>query len=437
VELLTDGQSQKGVVMEPRNRRVLISGASVAGPVLAYWLRRYGFEPTVVEVAPALRTSGYPIDVLGNAVTVAERMGVLSSIRAAGVDTDSLSFVDQSGRELAALDLRAMHDARPTKGIELCRDDLVRILNEASANDVEYRFGDRITALHQDADRVQVEFQHGEPREFDLVLGADGLHSGVRALAFGPEQRFLRYLGYYFGLVDVDPRFGRPDRLLMRNEPDRALAVYRFGDRSAAFFLFRSEEQLDYDRHDPAAPRRLFAQRFTDPFWPTGVVEAIRDSGDIYFDSLSQVRMPAMSAGRVALAGDAAYCPTLVTGAGTTLAMVGAYLLAGELHAAAGDHERAFAAYQRRFQPIVAKAQRGTSQGIDMLVPATAGAIRRRNQLTRLAPLSVLFTRATRRFARQGPGLADYDVASAAPLPPPAPRRTGARASGRSGRSDG
>ena len=404
-----------------RNRRVLISGASVAGPVLAYWLHRYGFEPTVVESAPALRQSAYPIDVRGPSVAVAERMGVLRQIRAAGVETDALSFVDSESRELASLDLRAMRTASAGADIEICRDNLVRILHEAGASDVEYRFGDRITALHQDSTGVHVEFRHGPAREFDLVLGADGLHSGVRALAFGPEQPFLRHLGYYFGLADVDARFGQPDRVIMRSAPNRALCVDRYGDRSAALFLFRSEEPLDYDHHDPAAPGRLFAQRFTDEFWPTGVVEALRASEHIYFDSLSQVRMPTWSTGRVALTGDAAYGPSLVTGQGTSLAMTGAYLLAGELHAAAGDHDRAFAAYERRFRPQVTKAQRGTRQGIGMLVPATERAIRWRNRLTRLAFLQLALARLPH---RQPTPLPDYPVstflASAEPLPPPA-----------------
>ncbi|HEY4455304.1 MAG TPA: FAD-dependent monooxygenase [Pseudonocardiaceae bacterium] len=418
-----------------RNRRVLISGASVAGPVLAYWLHRYGFEPTVVESAPAPRESGYPIDVSGSAVAVAKRMGVLPEIRAAAVHTEALSFVDSLGRELASLDMRTVNQGTD---VEICRDDLVRILHEASSADVEYRFGDRITALHQDTGGVHVEFKHGPAGEFDLVLGADGLHSGVRALAFGPEQPFLRHLGYYFGLADVDARFGQPNRVVMRNEPNRTLCVDRYGDRSGALFLFRSDEPLDYDHRDPAAPNRFFAQRFTDEFWPTGLVEALRASEDIYFDSLSQVRMPTWSTGRVALAGDAAYGPSLVTGQGTTLAMTGGYLLAGELHAAAGDHDRAFAAYERRFRPQVTKAQRGTRQGIAMLVPATERAIRRRNRLTRLAFLQTALAKLPH---RQPARLPDYpvstSVASAAPLPPPARPRSGARASGRTGRNDG
>ncbi|HEY4023969.1 MAG TPA: FAD-dependent monooxygenase [Pseudonocardiaceae bacterium] len=409
--------------MQPRNRRVLISGASVAGPVLAYWLRRYGFEPTVVELADELRAGGYPIDVRGQAVTVAERMGLLPEVRAAGVDTAELTFVDGTGRTRASLNMRAMRKASGSNDIELRRGDLVRILCAATTADVEYCFGDRITALRQHARGVHVEFEHGAAREFDLVLGADGLHSGVRGLAFGPEREFLRYLGYYFGGADVDPRFGAPDRVVLRSAPNRGVGVYRFGEQAAAFYLFASEQQLDYDYRDPIAPCRFFAERFTDDFWPTGVIEVIRATEGMYFDSVSQVRMPAWSTGRVAVVGDAAYCPTLVTGAGTSLAMVGAYLLAGELHAAAGDHERAFAAYERRFRPQVTKAQSGTPEGARMMIPATEGAIWRRNQLLRLAPLAVAMAGMQRRFARPDSGqeLLDYSaVVSAAPSPPPA-----------------
>lgn len=410
--------------MELRNRRVLISGASIAGPVLAYWLRRYGFEPTVVELAAERRDGGYPIDVRGQAVTVAERMGLLPEIRAAGLDTAGMSFVDRKGRTLAALDLRAIRKATNSKDIELRRGDLVRILCDATTDDVEYRFGDRITALRQDTDGVRVEFEYGAAREFDLVLGADGLHSGVRGLVFGPQQRFLHYLGYYFGGADVDPSFGVPDRVVLRSAPNRAVGVYRFGEAAAAFYMFASEAQLDYDHRDPGAPSRLFTERFDHDFWPTGVIEAIGPTQGMYFDSLSQVRMPTWSNGRVALAGDAAHCPTLVTGAGTSLAMVGAYLLAGELHAAAGDHVRAFAAYERRFRPQVSKAQSGTPQGVKLMIPPTDGAIWRRNQLLRLAPLGVLLAKMTRRSARptRGQELRDYSAAevSAAPSSPPA-----------------
>jgi 2-polyprenyl-6-methoxyphenol hydroxylase-like FAD-dependent oxidoreductase len=246
----------------------------------------------------------------------------------------------------------------------------------------------------------------------------------VRELVFGPEQQFLRYLGYYFGGADVDPSFGIPDRVVMRSAPNRAVGVYRFGEQAAAFYLFRSEDQLAYDYRDPSAPSRFFTERFDPDFWPTGVIEAIGPTQSMYFDSLSQVRMPTWSNGRVALAGDAAHCPTLVTGAGTSLAMIGAYLLAGELHAAAGDHVRAFATYERRFRPQVTTAQSGTPQGIKMLIPPTDGAIWRRNQLIRLAPLGLLLAKLTRRFARPARGreLPDYSAAgvSAAPSPPPA-----------------
>lgn len=424
--------------MQPRNRRVLISGASVAGPVLACWLRRYGFEPTVVELAPTLRGGGYPIDVRGHAVTVADRMGVLPAIRAAGIDTAALSFADESGRERASVDLRAVRKASASKDIELLRGDLTRIVC-AATDGADYRFGDRITALTEHADGVRAEFEHAPAQEFDLVLGADGVHSGVRGLAFGPERRFTHYLGCYFGGAEIDAtRFGQQDRVVMRNTPGRTLGVYRFGDRAAAFFMFGSERPLDYDYRDPAAPRRLFAERFTGSAWPPGIIEAISTAEGMYFDEMSQVRMPTWSAGRVCLAGDAAHCPTLVTGAGTSLAMIGAYLLAGELHAAAGEHERAFAAYERRLRPEVTKAQRGTAQGIATIMPGSNAAIRRRDLLARLAFLQVGLARLTRPFSRR-PELPDYESAvsavSAVSSPPPARPRTSARASGRSGQN--
>ncbi|HEX3779331.1 MAG TPA: FAD-dependent monooxygenase [Pseudonocardiaceae bacterium] len=409
--------------MNPQNRRVLISGASVAGPVLAYWLARYGFEPTLVEAADAPRDGGYPIDVRGQALSVADRMGLLPELRAAGLDTEGLSFVNAENRTLAAVDMRAMRKAAASADIELCRGDLVRILHAATSDGIEYRFGNRITELTQHEGGVHVEFEHGPGGDFDLVLGADGLHSGVRKLTFGPEQQFLRYLGYYFGGVEVASSVGMPERVVLRNEPGKLIGIYRYHDRAGAFFMFASRHQVDYDYRDLAAPGRIFTERFADLRWRGGVVEQVAAAGEMYFDSLSQVHLATWSKGRIALVGDAGYCPTLITGQGTSLAMIGAYLLAGELAAAGGDHRVAFARYEERFRPAVTAAQRGTSQGAAMLIPATSAAIWRRNQLVRLAGIQVLVSRLTRRFARPAAELPAYPQASGEPSLPPAARR--------------
>jgi 2-polyprenyl-6-methoxyphenol hydroxylase-like FAD-dependent oxidoreductase len=386
--------------------RVLISGASVAGPTLAHWLAGHGHVVTVVDVAPGLRDSGYPIDVRGPAVEVAERMGVLDQVRALSVDTDRVDFVGARGT--VSLGMRALRQAAGVRDLELLRGDLVRTLYDTTKADVEYRFGDSVRSLVQDDDGVSVEFEHGAGERFDIVVGADGLHSNVRRLAFGPAERYSRYLGCYVGVAAVDPRFGVADRCVLYNVPGRAAGVYRFRDTASAIFLFRSKAPLRYDHRDTDEHKRLLVREFAGS--GRQVADLLADAltaDDFYFDSVSQIRMPRWSRGRVVLVGDAGYGPALLSGAGTTLAMVGAYRLAGEL-SAGGSPERAFARYQAAHRPLVTRSQRSARSGGAVLVPASAAAIRTRDLLTRLSGPPLLAARLSRYLPRGRTAPPDY-----------------------------
>ena len=361
-----------------RIQTVLISGASIAGPALAYWLDRYGFQVTVVEKAPALRPGGQAVDFKGRIHrTVLERMGVWEQIQEQRTGAFDTVYLDATGRELAVM------TGEFTGGdVEILRGDLTAILYELTRARCEYWFGDSISALTETADGVRAEFEHGAAQTFDLVVGADGIHSRVRRLAFGPERDYVRHLGYYYCVAGA-PGFGhdarRPERLTARawNAPGRMAA--RGGSKGSHLYLFASAE-LDRARGDVAAQRRLITETFAGMGGevPSMLAELHR-LDDFYLDAIAQVQMKGRyTAGRVALLGDAGYGNTL-GGFGTGLAVVGAYVLAGELAVADGDHAAGYARYDEimtRYAKIA-----GNSNAGRFMAPKTAWGIRGRNWL--------------------------------------------------------
>ncbi|WP_454195774.1 FAD-dependent monooxygenase [Nocardia sp. Marseille-Q1738] len=376
--------------------RILISGASIAGPTLAYWLVRHGFRPAVVERSPALRPGGNGVDIRGAAVHIADRMGLLSRLREQATDIRELTFVNAAGRRVAGMSTRAFN---AEGDIEIMRGDLAQVLYEATADDVEFTFGDSIAAISQRRDAVEVTFDSGAEAEFDLVIGADGLHSRTRNLAITPEADAVHHLGLYFATARADAELGRPRAVDLYNTPGKAAGVYRSGahDTATAFFAFREARVLDVDYRDQNAQKSLLRDYFDGAGWRVSTLldQAAADDG-FYFDAVSQVRIPAWSSGRVALVGDAGYCATPLSGAGAALAIEGAHLLATELAAAEGDHRIAFRRYEERLRPRVSRAQRSVRAGRAMLIPATSGQIWLRNQLTRLMVLQALAARVFR-----------------------------------------
>ncbi|MFF2040951.1 FAD-dependent monooxygenase [Kitasatospora sp. NPDC058170] len=382
----------------PTNNRILISGAGIAGLTLAHWLARFGFRPTLVERAPGLRTGGNGVDLRDQAIEVAERMGIMEQVRAAATDILGIRFVNAEDRDVARIDTRV------DDGVEIMRGDLLALLDEAAGSGVERVFGDSVTALRQSGDGVDATFEHGPARRFDLVIGADGMHSTVRRLAFGPESRFLQYKGHYFAFADADAALGEDRWVTMYNLPGRMAGIYRSGNhaQAKAYFIFRSDEPISYDHRDPDQHRRVIGDAFAaDSSWRTGeLLAAALADPEFYFDSLSQVRMESWSTGRVALVGDAAYCASPASGAGAELALVGAYRLAGELAAAGGDHGLAFRRYQQGHRPRVEEKQQ-IGVNIRLMVPGTRSARWVRNTLVRL-PLMRIMAAAERRIGPTG-----------------------------------
>ncbi|MEO3875743.1 FAD-dependent monooxygenase [Nonomuraea sp. B12E4] len=334
---------------------VLISGASLAGPALACFLRRHGFTVTVVERAPAPRPGGQAIDVRGTALTVVERMGILSDVRRRRTRIEGMSMLDGDGNELWRSTEMALSSGRlDSDDVELLRDDLSRLIHDRTRSDVEYVFGDSITSLAQDEHGVRVTFERAAARDFDLVVGADGLHSNVRRLVFGPEREFVHHLGTYLSIFSTDNYLGLENWQVWFNDGDTGGAVYPVRDNAElrVNLGFNAEEPVAYDHRDVEAQKRLVAGRCAGARWEVPrLLKAMWDAPDFYFDSMAQVRMERWSAGRVTLLGDAGYCASPLSGQGTSLALVGAYVLAAEL--ARSGHETAFAAYEERMRPWV------------------------------------------------------------------------------------
>ncbi|MFF4008603.1 FAD-dependent monooxygenase [Streptomyces sp. NPDC001717] len=341
-------------------RTVLISGGGIAGPVLAHWLRHHGFRPTVVERAEGPRPGGQAVDIRGVALDVVDRMGLLERLSGVRTRMRGMSILDPEGNEVDRSTEATFSSGRlDGEDIEVLREDLVRMVYEHTRADVEYLFGDTVTSLEEDGTGVRVDFAHHASRTFDLVVGADGLHSTVRRLAFGPEERFTHHLGSYLSVFGTDNFLDLDDWQMWLRDGDAGFGIMPVRDNTELRVAFGFESgPLPAGLRERAALRERVVGRLEALRWEGArLADAARRAPDFYCDAMAQIRMDEWSKGRVTLLGDAGYCPSPLSGQGTSLALVGAYVLADCLARAAGDHHTAYADYERRMRPFVTANQ--------------------------------------------------------------------------------
>lgn len=389
------------------HRSVLVSGASLAGPALAHWLGRYGFDVTVVERAPALREGGQAVDFRGEAhLAMIERMGLLEDIRARQTAPCPLTLIDTEGRPVVTL------PAGFTGGdVEILRGDLSRLLYDRTKDSTEYVFGDSIRSLTDTPGGVEVTFDNGAPRRFDLVLGADGLHSNVRRLAFGDESAYVSKQGYHVAIFSAPNRMELEHADLLYNEPGRGISVATTHDPSRLSVLCVFHEPgLGIDHRDVDGQREALARAFASVGWEAStLMKHMWDAGDFYSDAISIVRMDRYTTGRIGLVGDAGYGATC-GGMGAGMAMIAAYVMAGELAASGGSHRLAYASYEQQLRKYAKACQRVAAGAGPFLAPPTEAKILSRNRIYRVLttrPMLSLLNRLTTRAA-SSIALADY-----------------------------
>ncbi|MEU8238769.1 FAD-dependent monooxygenase [Actinoplanes missouriensis] len=349
------------------NRKALISGAGVGGPACAFWLARAGWEVTLVERAPALRTGGYKVDVRGAATTVLKRMGVHAAAKERDTGMRQVTYVRRDGRRIASLPADLLMGRRGDD-LEIMRGDLTRLLHDAAG--VATVFGDSISGIADGS----VTFASGRSGEYDLVVAADGLHSATRRLVFGDTP--IDHLGGYISTFEVPNDLGIDHEEIMYTEPGRLIYAYAMGPGAPARVgMTFASEPLTYDRRDLGAQKQLLRRAFAGRGWRSDdFLAALDDAPDLYFDSLSQVNAPRYSSGRVVLLGDAAYCPSPASGQGTSLALVGAYVLADQLSNGGG-----LEGYERVMRPYVEKNLAFGRRMAKDMVPSSRLAIGFRN----------------------------------------------------------
>jgi 2-polyprenyl-6-methoxyphenol hydroxylase-like FAD-dependent oxidoreductase len=390
------------------NRTVLISGLGIAGPTLAFWLKAGGFEPTLIERSPQLRTGGYVIDFWGLGYDIAERMGLKNDIERIGYHVQEMRVVDDRGKRVSGFDVDVFRELTKGRYVTLGRSELSRLLFEKAADTSEV-FDNEVVGLEDREDGMSVEFRHGRARQFDLVVGADGLHSQVRKLVFGPQHQFEKNLGYAvaaFELSGYRPR--DEDVYVMYGRPGRSLGRFTMRENRTLFlFVFATGNDALPETLD--GQKELLLALYADDKWECRhILDELKGAQELYFDRASQIRMPRWSRGRVALVGDAAFCVSLLAGQGSALAMTSAYVLAGQLAKAGGRHEMAFREYEAFLRSYIETKQVGAARFGGALAPKTQWGLWFRNQVMNAFTLPGLARLAVGREITEKLVLPDY-----------------------------
>ena len=395
------------------NKNILISGAGIAGLALAYWLKKHGFKPTVVEFAPKLREGGYAIDFFGAGFDVAEKMGILSDLEKVDLRIKEVVFVDEQNRKRGALNAFQIRGLVNGRFYNVLRSDLARVISGHLDSGIEFIFGDTITKIEQTRNEVMVSFQSGNERIFDLVVGADGLHSNVRNLVFSDESQYEKYFEFYvaaYTILDHRKSFEKDSLFKTYTVPGKQVNTYSTkGDKLTSLFIWSSAEKYAYEHSDVMRQKQILRNEFRNVGWecPT-LLEGLDKADDFYFDPISQIKMDHWSNGRVTLVGDACDCPSLLSGQGSTLAMVAAYILAGELKESTGDYKIAFRQYENIFKPFIDKKQKLAKLFAVSYIPKNNFGIWMRNTLTGIIFSSLVSKWFVSKFMRDRINIKEY-----------------------------
>ncbi|MCB1025504.1 MAG: FAD-binding domain [Acidobacteria bacterium] len=372
--------------------RIAINGTGVAGPALAWWLKHYGYDPVLFERAPKLREGGYLIDFWGIGYDIAERMGILPELKRKGYTIESIDLLDEHGKTIASSDVENLREATGGRLLSITRSDVsAGIFN--SLEGVETRFGTSITAAEQTEDGVIAAISDGTQEKFDLVIGADGLHSHIRSEVFGPEQRFETSMGAHVAAFTLSGYQYRDEDIYVSHAAPMKMVsrVSLRDDKTLFLFTFRSE-LVSSPPQNEEEEKDVIKRAFKDMSWEVPEILArIKDAEDFYFDRVSQIKMENWHDGRIALIGDAAACISLLGGEGTGLAITEAYILAGELYRAKGDHLTAFKNYQKRLKPFLIEKQRSAKNMVFFFAPKNRLQLFLRKMVIRFSSNSLLF----------------------------------------------
>ncbi|UPK68350.1 FAD-dependent monooxygenase [Chitinophaga filiformis] len=359
-------------------KKVLISGASIAGLSTAYWMNRLGYSVTVVEIANAPRMGGTAVDIRGKTVDVVKRMGIFQELQSNALQLKMISFKNADNETVNSI---MLNTDGPSDEIEIERSKLVSILFENLKNDIAFIFNNSVTALSETRHDIKATFKDGSQQEFDLVFGCDGTHSGIRKIWFGNESEYAHFLEAYFSISIVDKLLIEQNTMQFYNVPGKAYMLNAYKNKTDIIFCFLSEKEIPYDYRDTAQQKQIILEQFSGQGWRTAeLLEEVAGSKNFYFDKFCQVKMPSWTKGRVALVGDAAYCASPAAGMGGSLAIEGAAALADALQKHEGNFELAFQDYNKNLRPFIDEVQAEAEFNVrEKFIPRTEEAIRKRN----------------------------------------------------------
>jgi 2-polyprenyl-6-methoxyphenol hydroxylase-like FAD-dependent oxidoreductase len=353
------------------NKRILVSGAGIAGLTLGILLQRGGWEPLVIERDPAVRQEGYIIDLFGTGWEVAERIGIIDALKQVSYPLDHLAYVDRAGRPLVSIEMDGIKRAFNNKFLPLRRSDLERALFEkAQSEGLEVRFGTSVRSLNDNGSAVEVEFEDGVKDSFSLVFGADGAHSRTRQLVFGEEEKFARFLGASVAAFHTVNRYGLKNTINLLANKGHLVAVYPISEELiTTIYLFRNESKAYIPQDKRLA---LLQQNFRDGGGlGKTILEDLEPSTPIFLDSFTQILMPSWSKGRVVLLGDACGCLTMISGQGSHVAMGEADVIARGLEGSDTAVTQSFLEYEKFFRPVVRRKQDNASRLLKIVMLST------------------------------------------------------------------